>query len=249
MTNIIPFQFDAFSVRTVEISGEILFIAKDVALCLGYERPSDAVSQHCKKAKSLKSLGYGDLPIPYLMSEFGTTNITVIHESDVYRLVMRSKLESAENFQDWVVEEVIPSIRKTGGYQLNGLNLRDNAQLTAVALQLIEINQEQAEQIKVLEPKPKAKAIDRLRAVDGSVCISEAAKMLGVKRDEFFEFLHKIKWIFKRGAGWLGYETARTKGFVDHRPVDANGKIRTQCVLTPKGLSEIAVMMDSGVAI
>jgi prophage antirepressor-like protein len=116
MSELQIFNFNTFPVRTIEIKGKILFIAKDVASCLGYERPSDAISQHCKKAKSLKSLGYGDLPIQKIMEEFGTTSITTIPESDVYRLVMRSKLERAEEFQDWVCEDVLPSIRKTGSY-------------------------------------------------------------------------------------------------------------------------------------
>ncbi|MEY4768967.1 MAG: hypothetical protein RL637_1606 [Pseudomonadota bacterium] len=116
MSELQIFNFNTFPVRTVEIGGKILFIAKDVASCLGYERPSDAISQHCKKAKSLKSLGYGDLPIQKIMEEFGTTSIITIPESDVYRLTMRSKLERAEEFQDWVCEEVLPSIRKTGSY-------------------------------------------------------------------------------------------------------------------------------------
>lgn len=127
------------------------------------------------------------------------------------------------------------------------LDLRDQKQLSAIALQLIEINQEQAKQIEILEPK--ANALDRLRSAEGSIAISDAAKIVGIKRDEFFASLNRIKWIFKRNGVWLGYEKARAKGLVDHRPVEAHGKVRTQCVITPKGLSEIAVMLDMGDAV
>lgn len=116
MNNIIPFQFKSLSVRTFNYKGAAYFIAKDVAECLGYERPSDAVAQHCKRRKSLKSLGYGGMEVSDLIAMFGTTSILVIPESDVYRLIMRSNLESAEEFQDWVAEEVLPTIRKTGSY-------------------------------------------------------------------------------------------------------------------------------------
>lgn len=85
-------------------SEEFLFFASDVAKALGYERPGDAVRAHCKK---VNKFSYGDSAQPY----------NLIPESDVYRLIMRSKLESAERFQDWVFEEVLPSIGRTGSYQ------------------------------------------------------------------------------------------------------------------------------------
>lgn len=110
MPNLVPFSFENKQVRTVVIDGGPWFIAADVATCLGYSDAAQAVRDNCKRAKSLKELASvsqtGALPI----------NSLAIPESDVYRLTMRSKLESAERFQDWVCEEVLPSIRKTGGY-------------------------------------------------------------------------------------------------------------------------------------
>ncbi len=93
-------------VRTVvSVENEIWFFASDVAKALGYERPSDAIRKHCKNVQSFQSPQNG-VPSP-----------NVIQESDVYRLIMRSKLELAERFQDWVFEEVLPSIGRTGQYQ------------------------------------------------------------------------------------------------------------------------------------
>lgn len=94
------------SVRVVMRGGEPWFIASDVAKALGYERPNDAVNTHCKK---INKFSYGDLPQ-------GAMPYNIIPESDVYRLVMRSNLPNAVTFQDWVCEEVLPSIRKTGEY-------------------------------------------------------------------------------------------------------------------------------------
>lgn len=93
-------------IRTVEIDGKPYFVANDIAKALGYTNPSKATNDHCKKAKMVwgnDSLGR--------RQEF-----KVIPEGDMYRLVTHSKLESAERFESWVFDDVLPSIRKTGGY-------------------------------------------------------------------------------------------------------------------------------------
>ena len=98
-------------------NGEPLFVAKDVATALGYADSAKAVSTHCKRAKSLISLGWVNRP-PLINQQFILDPQTkLIPESDLYRLTLKSKLASAEQFQDWIVEEVLPSIRKTGSYE------------------------------------------------------------------------------------------------------------------------------------
>lgn len=107
MSEIKLFEKEEFGkVRVVMIGNDPWFYGTDVAKALGYERPNDAVNAHCKK---INKFSYGDSPQ-------GATPYNIIPESDVYRLVMRSNLPNAEKFQDWVVEEVLPSIRKTGQY-------------------------------------------------------------------------------------------------------------------------------------
>ena len=98
-------------VRVTEYNGAPWFVASDVAKALGYERPADAVNIHCKKANKITQ--YCDSPDRVKTPPI---NLNIIPESDVYRLVMRSNLPGAERFQDWVVEEVLPAIRKHGGY-------------------------------------------------------------------------------------------------------------------------------------
>jgi prophage antirepressor-like protein len=93
--------------RTVEIDGEIWFVAADVAAVLGYKRPSEAVRQHCKEKGTVKRR------IPGLGGE---QEMLLINEPNVYRLIARSNLPSAERFEEWLFEEVVPSIRKTGTY-------------------------------------------------------------------------------------------------------------------------------------
>jgi len=108
MTNqIVPFQFDNVQVRTaVDGEGEPWFVAKDVADALGYNQTSDALA-HAKAPANL----------PELNQINGLAPATKwVREPDVYRMVMRSNLPDAARFQDWVCEEVLPQIRKTGAY-------------------------------------------------------------------------------------------------------------------------------------
>lgn len=108
MTAVQPFIFDGtLVVRTLVRDGDPWFVAIDVARALGYGNPRQAVLDHTKGGRETR-----------LPSSGGEQETKIIPESDVYRLIMRSNLPSAERFQDWVCEDVLPSIRRTGGYFL-----------------------------------------------------------------------------------------------------------------------------------
>lgn len=94
-------------VRTIEIDGKPYFVANDVAKALGYAVPKDAVTRHCK----------GALKRRYL-TEGGKQEMKMIPEGDLYRLIAHSKLESAERFESWVFDEVLPTLRETGSYKM-----------------------------------------------------------------------------------------------------------------------------------
>jgi hypothetical protein len=105
---------DHFSqVRTVEIDGEIWFVGKDVATLLGYTNHNKTISDHCRLKGVTKRYP--------LQTTGGIQKVTLINESNVYRLVSRSKLPAAEKFEEWVFDEVIPTIRRTGSYGVNRL--------------------------------------------------------------------------------------------------------------------------------
>jgi prophage antirepressor-like protein len=93
-------------IRTIEIDGKPYFVGADVAKALGYNNPRDAVSRHCKGVVKR------DTP-----TSSGIQSMSYINEGDLYRLIMKSKLPSAEKFESWVMDEVLPIIRKTGSYQ------------------------------------------------------------------------------------------------------------------------------------
>lgn len=103
------FTFGMHNIRTIMKNDEPWFVAKDVAEVLGYEEPHKAIAKHCKSPELLK----GDEASLLTTSPRG---INIIPERDVYRLVMRSKLPAAERFEEWVVSEVLPQLRKKGSY-------------------------------------------------------------------------------------------------------------------------------------
>lgn len=95
-------------IRTADIEGKIYFCGSDVAKALGYQRPNNAVTMHCRS-----TLKRGT---PHPQSIDKEMNVIFIPEGDVYRLVVHSKLPNAERFESWIFDEVIPCIRKNGSY-------------------------------------------------------------------------------------------------------------------------------------
>lgn len=98
------------SIRTIEENGKVLFCGSDVAKALGYSNKTDALLKHCRY------IAKHDVPHP--QSKTKTIEMIFITEGDLYRLITHSKLPSAERFESWVFDEVLPAIRKTGSYQL-----------------------------------------------------------------------------------------------------------------------------------
>ncbi|WP_456267674.1 hypothetical protein M1D97_10430 [Kushneria sp. AK178] len=122
MAQLIPFEFEQSNVRVLQSDdGEALFVALDVALALGYSKPRNAIERHCKGALKRGAPTAG-----------GEQMVTVIREPDVYRLIVRSKLASAERFEAWVFEEVLPTIRQHGRYEAQAVPVPDD-NLTGIA--------------------------------------------------------------------------------------------------------------------
>ena len=111
--------------RTIEEGDKVYFVASDVAKALGYKRPTDAVSAHCRYTVKRS--------IPHPQGK-GTLQMNVIPEGDVYRLVAHSELPSAEKFESWVFDEVLPAIRKTGGYSVKQAEQDKTREMRAEAM-------------------------------------------------------------------------------------------------------------------
>ncbi len=109
-----PFCFWDSLVRVIrDENGNSWFVGKDIAGALGYSDTDQAIRQHCKLSKLFK-------PVDLTGLECGPRGMVLIPEPDVYRLVTKSTLPAAEQFEAWIFEEVLPTIRKTGGYQMPG---------------------------------------------------------------------------------------------------------------------------------
>lgn len=136
MSNITVFNNEAFgALRTIKKDGEIWFIASDVARALGYSRPADAVSQHCRYTAKHS--------IPHPQGK-GTLEVNIIPEGDLYRLIIRSKLPAAEQFERWVFDEVLPSIRKTGKYEIPKQPVDKDLELQKLAVETMKVRTEQS---------------------------------------------------------------------------------------------------------
>lgn len=118
-------------VRTVEVEGKIYFVSGDVAKALGYARPADAITQHCRYTVKHS--------IPHPQNSDKQIEVNVIPEGDMYRLITHSKLESAERFESWVFDEVLPAIRQKGQYQQKPLTQLEILQQSVEVLNRHEV--------------------------------------------------------------------------------------------------------------
>lgn len=153
--------FEGKEIRLIEENGAPLFVATDVAMILGYQKPNNAINRHCKGV-ALKR-GITD-------SLNRIQEVRVIRESDVYRLVINSKLPAAQDFENWIMEDVLPSIRSTGSYEVPK-NIPFAELFTATA-QLLEKQDETEAAITTLNEK-----IDQRMTLDyGQQLSIESAK-------------------------------------------------------------------------
>lgn len=173
------FSNDNFGeIRVIEEDGKILFCGSDIAKALGYSKPNNAIAKHCRA--TLKR----GITLAGRMQE-----INFIPEGDVYRLIVRSKLPSAEKFESWVFDEVLPIIRKTGGYVANNdkfldFYIPDADEATRTKFNMmVEVGKELNRQIRELKDvakknEPKVVFYDAVSGSDTSISVREMAKLL-----------------------------------------------------------------------
>jgi prophage antirepressor-like protein len=212
------------TIRTVDEGGIILFCGSDVAKALGYSRPNEAVSDHCKGTVKRRT------PTPS-----GEQVMSFIPEGDVYRLIARSKLPSAENFERWLFDDVLPTIRKTGAYmtpQTVEQILSDPDTIIRLATQIKELHQKNALM------QPKADYFDAL--VDRNLLTNfrDTAKELKAKQSEFIQFLLDKGYIYRDEKGkLLPYSLHCEQGLFELKECvsEKSDWSGTQTLITPKG--------------
>ena len=194
MNDIQRFTSNEFgTIRTVEQDGKVLFCGKDVATALGYSNTKDALAKHCKGVANRYPL----------KTDGGTQQFRFITEGDLYRLIASSKLPSAQRFESWVFDEVLPSIRRQGGY-MAAREDETPEEIMARALMLAKDTMDRQKR-EIAELRPKALFADAVAASDGTCLIGELAKMMrqnGVEvgQNRLFEWLRRDGFLGKTGS-------------------------------------------------
>ena len=227
------FPVTGHSVRVVKIDGETWWVAKDVCEALGVD-----VSQTRRLDDDEKGL--------YLIhTPGGSQKVTVINESGLYALVLTSRKPEAKAFKKWVTSEVLPSIRKTGGYSAvpqKALDLSDPAVLLPLLQQYATEKKELSEQLAVAAPK--AEILDQFNDTGDSIGFRMMAKDLGANETRLREFLLKPRttgghgfW-YRLNGTFVPYQEYGPTGqglFWLRTVLDLGNKERKQIMITPKG--------------
>lgn len=228
---------DFGEVRTITEDGNVLFCGNDVAKALGYARPKDAITAHAKGAVKRRTLTDG-----------GAQEMSFIPESDLYRLVFRSKLPGAEKFTDWVTSEVLPSVRKHGAYMtpetLQAAILNPDTMIQLC--QQLKAEQDKNRALEIANSRltvdnqimqPKADYFDELVERNTLTNFRETAKELGVPPKKFVDFLLAKKYIYRDKKGKLLPYEAKNNGLFEVKET-FNEKTQwsgSQTLVTPKG--------------
>lgn len=228
------------SIRTFEQDGKVLFCGKDVAEALGYRRTADAITAHCK--------GVCVLPTP---SNGGIQRMKFISEGDVYRLIAHSRLPSAERFERWVFDEVLPSIRKHGAYitkeKLWEVATSPEA-LLKLCTELLNERQKNAELTAanaLLEHK--AAYFDAFVGTGYNTNLRVTAKELDVPERKFIRFLLTKGFVYRSPSGSiLPYSTSCKAGLfcVKEYINTINGHCGFCTLVTPHGKQELSVFRN-----
>lgn len=224
-------------IRTLAIDDEPWFVGKDVAEILGYANPNEAISDHVDDEDKLNSK-----TLSSFSANLGQRGGWLINESGLYSLIMSSKLPAAKKFKRWVTSEVLPSIRKNGGY-IAGQESMTPAELMASALLMAQKTLAEREaRIADLTVQnqimlPKAEYFDDCMARGGLMNFRDTAKLLGLKQKELIDNLLRDRYLYRDKRGRLLPYEKRNDGYLQVKEAfnnasDWNG---VQTLVTPKG--------------
>ena len=225
-------------VRTILDGETLLFCGSDVARALGYARPGKAIIDHCKGVLKRDTLTSG-----------GTQSLSYITEGDVYRLIVHSKLPSAERFEHWLFDEVVPMIRKTGCYMTESLLDRIQKE-PAVIIELAQTLLKETNRANALEAelgiaRPKADYYDAFINPDDCTNIRTTAKELKIPERKFVQFLLREKYLFRSPSGQLlPYNKDSNAGLFIVRDFVTYCYTGFQTYFTPKGKDVIRVKIQ-----
>ena len=219
------FDFRGAALRTLtDESGEPWFVAKDVCDVLGYTNASKAISDHVDSEDKLNNES---------LSSLGQRGGWLVNESGLYSLVLSSKLPTAKEFKRWVTHEVLPQIRRTGGY-IPTSDADDDMTILAKAVMIGQRTMEEqkqriaAQQSRIDELQPKASAWDNFVDIPDALSVRDFAKLLSnlgrpVGQTELFEWLDRHDWIFRENKHWSARQSRINAGHLMMVPSKSHG--------------------------
>lgn len=238
------------NIRTLELNNKMWFGATDVATSLEYSNPQEAIRNHCKSA------GVREMRTP---TKGGMQNVKFINEGNVYRLVAKSELPKAEEFESWIFDEVIPSVIHTGGYIATKEDdtvdeIMARALIVANATlakreerikNLQEENARQGETINLLtnevkQSAPKIKCFNEYISSEGTYTTTQIAKEYGWGAETLNKKLKEMGIQYKQNGQWLLTAKYDGKGYTKSIPrtytrLDGTTGTQMQTVWTSKG--------------
>ena len=221
------------AIRTVELDGEPWLVGKDVATALGYSNTRDALDRHVDP-EDKNTVVNPD-------GNRGNPNMTIINESGLYSLVLSSKLPTARKFRRWVTSEVLPSIRRTGGYNLPKdypSALRALADTEEKRLALLAENEAQRQVIADFEPVRQY--VDTILHSKGSLATSQIAADYGMSARALNRILREEGIQHSVNGQWILYKKYMGQGYTDSRTIhithtDGRPNTKMQTYWTQKG--------------
>lgn len=235
MNAVVPFAFEGAEVRVITRDDAPWFVLADVCRVLEIAEAHRAASRLDDDEKGRHTM----------TTPGGPQEMAVINESGLYSLTMTSRKDAARRFKKWVTAEVLPAIRRTGGYMTAAPD-ETPEQLALRAMQVLQATVER-QKAQLAEVAPKAAALDRIATADGSLCLRDAAKALQLRPKDLLGWMQQHQWIYRRAGGdhWIGYQARIQDGDLEHKVTtvsrsDGSERIAEQVRVTPKGLSRLA---------
>ena len=236
--------FEGHELEMVELDGEILFNANDVAELLGIKNIRENIRKmNDNQVVKLTNSDVKDTDIRKL-NNAGENFLT---ESGLYKLAFRSNKESAERFTDWVTDEVIPAIRKTGGYIPSSKNMSE-ADIMAAAMQIANRTiEEQKRKIELAEKEkenlalaiedmaPTVEFAEEVLESSNTLTATQIAADYGISAIELNKILKKEGIQYRSGGQWILYSQYKNKGYTDSKSIKAGYSFRKITVWTQKG--------------
>lgn len=230
-------------IRSIKIEDEIYFVGKEIANILGYQNGSRDINRHVEKE---------DRKIISINDGIQNRDAIVINESGLYSLILSSKQPKAKKFKHWVTNEVLPTIRRTGGYVSNEdlfintyLPYADGPtkRLFSATLEVV-----QSQNRMINEMKPKAEYFDALVDKNLLTNLRDTAKELHIAPSKFNEFLLENEYIYKDNKGVIKpYQPRVKQGLFELKEYinPYSGHLGNQTMVTPRGRETFRLLLQN----